>query len=270
MDNLQALLMVMSFVFGSIFGSFLNVVILRLPEEKTLQGRSKCFKCGHILSAFDLIPLLSYVFLLGKCRYCKARISPRYFVIEFLTGVLFALSFLLINPVSIAGLILLLKYFLVISALIVVFVIDLEHFLILDSVVFSSFSAAVVLNLVLDLVNHKTILSLHSNFIGGLAAAVFAALPFFLVWYFSAGKWMGFGDVKLALLLGVFLGFPNIFVGLMLAILSGGFLSIFLLTLTDKTLKSRLPFGTFLSFGSILTLFYGEKLLNWYLSILGF
>ena len=81
---------------------------------------------------------------------------------------------------------------------------------------------------------------------------------------------MGFGDVKLALLLGVFLGFPNIFVGLMLAILSGGFLSIFLLTLTNKTLKSRLPFGTFLSFGSILALFYGDKLLTWYLSILGF
>ena len=126
------------------------------------------------------------------------------------------------------------------------------------------------LNLFLDILGHINILNLHSNFIGGSVAASCASLPFFGIWYFSSGKWMGFGDVKLALLLGVFLGFPNIFVGLMLAILSGGFLSIFLLTLTNKTLKSRLPFGTFLSFGSILALFYGDKLLTWYLSILGF
>jgi leader peptidase (prepilin peptidase)/N-methyltransferase len=81
---------------------------------------------------------------------------------------------------------------------------------------------------------------------------------------------MGFGDVKLAVFLGAALGLRGVFAGLMLAILLGGVISLFLLTLTEKTLKSRLPFGTFLSLGAILSLFYGEKLVYWYLSLLGF
>ncbi len=270
MESLQGLLMVMGFIFGSIFGSFLNVVILRLPEEKKLTGRSYCPNCKHNLGFLDLFPILSFLFLLGQCRYCSHKISPRYFIIEVITGVLFLWSVWVVNPVNLFGFILLLKYFLVVAALLTVFVIDLEHFLILDSIVFSSLGIAMALNLVLDILSHQAIFSLHHFFVGGLIAAICASAPFFAIWYFSEGKWMGFGDVKLALLLGAFLGFPNIFVGLMLAILSGGVLSVFLLTLTNKTLKSRLPFGTFLSFGSVLALFYGDKLLTWYLSILGF
>lgn len=260
----------MSFIFGNIAGSFLNVVILRLPRDEKLTGRSHCFNCRHNLQVLDLVPLFSYLFLLGKCRYCGRKISPRYFIIEFLTGLLFALCFWLVNPASVAGLILLLKDFIFIAAMLAVFMVDLEHFLILDSVIFPIGVIILILNLVLDFLGHNFLFSPHSNFLGGLIAAAGAALPFFLIWYFSQGRWMGFGDVKLALFLGLALGWPQVFVSLMLGVISGGLISAGLLIFTNNTLKSRLPFGTFLSFGALISLFYGDKLLSWYLGFLGF
>lgn len=257
------------FVFGAIIGSFLNVVILRLPKEESLNGRSHCNSCKHTLSFLDLFPFFSYLFLGGKCRYCNAKISPRYFIIEALTGILFLLSFWFLMPDTLIELIRLLSFWVILSTLITVFVIDLEHFLILDEIIFPMGLVVLALNIISDLLIKNSLLDINSQFLSGLLAALLGAAPFFCLWYFSKGLWLGFGDVKFALFLGLALGMPNIFVGLMVSILLGGILSAILLIFTKSNLKTKLPFGTFLSVGSAMVLFYGPTMLNWYLSILG-
>ncbi|PIR96555.1 MAG: prepilin peptidase [Candidatus Doudnabacteria bacterium CG10_big_fil_rev_8_21_14_0_10_42_18] len=258
------------FMFGSVIGSFLNVVILRLPKEKKLTGRSACENCGAALSAPELVPLFSYIGLRGKCKNCGKDISPRYFIVEFITGFLFLAGWLFIQPQDLTGLMLLLKWFVALSVLLVVFVTDLEHFLIFDNVIFTGIVLASIINLVLDITGTGSAFSIRGEFLGGLAAAVAAALPFFIIWYISKGSWMGFGDVKLALFLGVVLGIPLVGVGIFLAVILGGAVSIMLLLSGRKKLKSPVPFGVFLAFASAFTLFYGGRFLNWYLAILGF
>lgn len=267
---MQSLLIFFTFCFGAIIGSFLNVVILRLPQGQSLNGRSHCTKCRHTLGFLDLAPLLSFVFLRGRCRFCKTKISWRYFILEAVTGLLFAAAFYYLQPTGFGPLVQLLKYWLVLAVLVVVFVIDLEHFLILDEVIFPAAGAVIFLNIILDFCLKINIFSLQSNFISGTLAAAVLWLLFFSAWYFSKGLWLGFGDVKLAVLLGLILGWPLILVGFMLAVMLGGMVSLFLLAFSGKTLKSHIPFGTFLALGSVLALFYGDKLLNWYLAILGF
>jgi leader peptidase (prepilin peptidase)/N-methyltransferase len=267
---MQPLLIFLTFCFGTVIGSFLNVVILRLPEGQGITGRSHCVKCKHTLGVLDLVPILSFIFLKGHCRFCKTKISSRYFIVESITGLLFAAAFIYLNPMSLAGVVLLLKYLLALSALVAVFMIDFENFLILDQVVFPAAALIFVLNIILDLGSHINILSLYSHTVSGLIAAASLCLLFFLVWFFSKGLWLGFGDVKLAALLGLILGWPLILVGFMVAVILGGVVSAFLLLFKDKTLKSQVPFGTFLALGTVFALFYGDKLFNWYLAILGF
>jgi leader peptidase (prepilin peptidase) / N-methyltransferase len=267
---MQTLIYILVFIFGSCIGSFLNVVILRLPKEESLSGRSHCVHCGHTLSAADLLPVLSFAFLLGKCRYCRKPISPRYFIIEIITGLLFVLNWYLINPQNSLGYFLVAANAFIIGVLISVFVIDLEHYLILDRIIFPASAIMALANIAFDLLSGQSPLVLHSHFILGILAALAAALPFFAVWFFSKGAWMGFGDVKLMLFLGLALQWPNIFVAVFLSVVLGGILSAILLALKAKTLKSRLPFGTFLALGSLVAMFYGEHLLRWYLGLLGF
>ncbi len=259
-----------SFIFGAIIGSFLNVVILRLPKEEKLGGRSSCPLCHHILAPWDLIPVVSFLWLGGKCRYCRGRISPRYAIIELLSGVLFAFAWQHVHPDGTASALLLFKYWTALAVLLAVFTIDLEHYLILDKVIFPGGLIVALLNLSLDIVLKQPILSFQGYFFPSVIAAVVAALPFFAIWYFSKGLWMGFGDVKLALFLGIILGWPVVFMGLFIAVTLGGLISLLLLAFTQKTLKSQIPFGTFLSLGAFLALFYGQSLIQWYLSLLGY
>lgn len=267
MENIFLLL---SFIFGAIVGSFLNVVILRLPHGGNLNGRSHCPACSHALGVWDLFPILSFMLLKGRCRYCRAKISPRYWLIEFTTALLFALAWQYLQPQSPALVLQLFKFWLFESILLAVFVIDLEHYLILDQIIFPGAILAALFNLGRDLLTRTPVVGLQSYFISGLLGALALGALFFGLWYFSKGRWLGFGDVKLSVFLGLALGWPLSAVGLMLAVLLGGLAALFLLSFGGKTLKSRLPFGTFLALGALITLFYGEKLLAWYLAFLGF
>ncbi len=262
--------LVASLVFGSVIGSFLNVLILRLPNEQEMGGRSHCPNCHHILGVLDLFPIVSYVALLGHCRYCGKKISPRYVIVEITTAVLFALSWQVLEPASLLGLMLLIKYWLAASTLIIVFAIDWEHYIILDSVIFKVLFVMLLLNTAQDAILGSWHLNLSSVFISGLVGAVAAFLPFFLLWYFSKGEWLGFGDVKLSLLLGIILGWPQVYVSYFLSVMLGGAVSAALLIFTRNTLKSRLPFGTFLAVGTFISLLYGRSLLHWYMAFLGF
>lgn len=273
MYGLEIFTAVMAFVFGSAMGSFLNVVILRLPGGKSLGGRSHCGSCGKTLKALDLIPLVSFLFLRGRCRYCGAKISPRYFIIEALTGLLFA--FLLLNffPVSPAQGVLLAKFLALLCIVIVVFVVDLEHYVILSNVLLVGTGLVFLADAVLDFMHAggAEFAVFHSYVLNGLLGAAVCFLPFFLAWAWPPqGTYMGFGDVELAPFLGLALGWPLGPLAIFIAILLGGIVGIFLILRGKKTLKSRIPFGTFLSVAAIISLFYGDKLLHWYLFFLGF
>ncbi|MBI5529876.1 MAG: prepilin peptidase [Candidatus Doudnabacteria bacterium] len=259
-----------AFIFGSAIGSFLNVLTLRLPEEESLGGRSHCPSCKHILSSSDLVPLFSFLWLRGKCRYCKTKISARYFMVELATALLFAWVYAALLPESIFGIVILIRYWFVAAVFVSVFVIDLEHFVILDKMVLLSSIVVASINIILSIIAGSSVFSINGLFISGLVGAVAGFLPFYALWFVSKGKWLGFGDVKFALLLGLILGWPQIYVGYFFAIMIGGFVSSILLIFTKKSLKSRLPFGTFLTVGAFLAMLYGPLFLKWYLAFLGF
>lgn len=266
---MQIILGIFSFILGSCIGSFLNVVNMRLVKEQSLGGRSHCFGCHKTLQFLDLVPIFSFIFLQGRCRYCKNPISSRYFISEIFMGFLFLFGVSIFPISNLSEIVNLLKYFVVISGLFVVFVIDFEHFLIYDIVLYITGGLILFLNLVLDIFSGN-LFTFNSIVLNSLVAGFFAWLPFYSLWFFSKGRWMGYGDVKLAFLLGVILGYPNIFVGLFLAFILGGLVSIVLLLFFDKKMHSRIPFGTFLSIGTVIAMLYGEKLLKMYLFYLGF
>lgn len=246
-------MLLVTFIFGLIVGSFLNAVIWRLgKKESVFRGRSICPQCKHVLSAKDLIPLVSFALLKGRCRYCKKPISFQYPLVELATGVIFAflLWWIGLNPVSVALL------WVLAALLIVIFVYDLKHFLIPDMMVFGAIFLAVVWQV------------LQGELIGGIVAGLGAAFFFFMLFLISRGKWMGFGDVKLALFMGLFLGWPNILVALFAAFLVGSVVGGVLVAFKKKGMKSEVPFGPFLIGGTALAFVFGDALVDWYLNLL--
>ncbi len=265
---MDLLVLILIFIFGACIGSFLNVVIWRLPREEKLDGWSKCPHCHHRLEWYDLFPVFSYLIQGGKCRYCKAKISPRYWIIEIITGLLFvAAAYQFIPLVGFGEYLTLAQVLFVVSVCVAVFVIDLEHYLILDKIVFLAMAVVFAIDVVLALSGTSyTLTTLGWSVIGSLAAG----LPFLGMWYFSGGRWMGFGDVKFAFLMGLILGFPNIIVGFFLAFTLGALFSIPLLLSGRKDLSSKLPFGTFLALSTVITLLWGSQILSWYLNLISF
>ena len=281
------------FIFGLCIGSFLNVVIYRLEVKKSLKGRSFCPHCKHVLSWLDLVPLFSFLFLRGKCRYCKKSISWQYPAVEISTAIIFLLIAVSVipgltrNPESVqalwipafAGMTIYLAFlFYIASALIVIFVYDLKHYLIPDKILFPAIGIAFAYRLFENLVIKN--LFLNSNFkfqisnfapLGGyLLGAIIASGFFFFIWFVSRGNWMGFGDVKLSILMGLLLGFPNILAALFLAFLLGAIVGVVLIIFGKKSagwrIKSQIPFGPFLITGTFIALFWGSQIINWYLN----
>ncbi len=255
---------ILFFAFGLIIGSFLNVVMLRLPVGKKLGGRSGCPRCGLQLSARDLVPVLSFVFLKGKCRGCRAPISPRYPILELVTALGFAGGALLYPPVSVLAALQLALFLFVFCIGLVTFVIDLEHYLILDVVTGFGAVGVVLLQVSLDLAAHNSLWGGSSATRSALLGAVLGALPFLLLWLVSRGKWLGFGDVKYMVFMGASLGISMVWVGMLLSFWIGAALSLPLLVMGKKKMQSRLPFGTFLVIGQLVTLVWGQQLLTWY------
>jgi leader peptidase (prepilin peptidase) / N-methyltransferase len=243
------------FVLGTIIGSFLGVVIDRLPRGKTIvKGRSHCDHCRHTLSALDLVPLVSFLALRGKCRYCHSSIGWNTFFIECITGLLFVITFLFAQPsfedrmFSFAFFTSLLYYLYIASSMIAIFFIDLEHGIIPNKIVYP----AVVVSLVYLAVFHTT--SLPQYLFSSLAAFAF----FFLLYVFTRKKGMGLGDVKFALLMGLVLGFPGIVIALYIAFLTGAFIACMLVLWGKKKFGGgTVPFGPFLVLGTLISLFAG-------------
>ncbi|KKW19939.1 MAG: Type 4 prepilin-like protein leader peptide-processing enzyme [Parcubacteria group bacterium GW2011_GWA2_51_10] len=248
-------------LFGLIVGSFLNVLILRNGVE-TLRGRSACLSCGRKIAWYDLVPVVSWIYLRGRCRFCGSRISLQYPLVELLTGILFGL-------VGLSSLVLFEKLISlpILALLVAIFVYDMKHKIIPDPWVWTFNLLAFLFSL---LTTNYLLLTIFSGPI--------TALPLFLLWLVSRGTWMGFGDVKLALgmgwLLGSFYGLYAIFFAFVLgAVISVPlvffssqlwkrsipyhFLHRFITVKSAKgyTMKSEVPFGPFLVSSTIMVWF---------------
>ena len=253
------------FIFGLIIGSFLNAVIWRLHSGKSISdGRSICPKCKHELSALDLVPLFSYVFLGGKCRYCHKKISWQYPVVELATALSF--MFLAGNFQSFLSPVLVFQLVFV-SFFIVIAVFDLQHYLILDKVVFPAAIIALMYRFYLS--SRAGDFGWHSSLMAGLAGAAIISGFFGLQYVISSGRWIGLGDVKLGIFLGLVFGVGQGLLLLFLAYCTGAVVGLALVAASKKELSGKLPFGTFLCFSATITLLNGPAILAWYLRLIG-
>ena len=248
-------------LFGFAVGSFLNLCIDRLPNGKSLvRPASHCDSCGRRLAPHDLVPVLSYLWLRGRCRYCDARVPVRVLLVELAAGLLFALLYWHYD------LHLHLVFALIYTSIfIVVFAIDLEHQLILDKVVAPSLILALIFSSFWPELGLKDELwpapGIKSALVGG--ATGFAIL---LVVYLIFRGGFGEGDVKLAALLGVITGFPFIIMALLLSVVGGGIVASFLLVSRLKKRGEAIPFGPFLVSGTLITFLWGQYLWDWYVN----
>lgn len=260
------------FSLGLIIGSFLNVVIYRLNTKKTLGGRSACLSCQSQLAWYELIPLFSFIALGGRCKNCKTKISLQYLLVELVTGLIFALLFLkfkdilLIDTFSFA---LTYKYYAIMfSILLVISVYDLRHKIIPDALSFI-FGVFAFLGLFFFSNNFFASFSLHTPSFLEFSSGPMMALPFLILWLISRGAWIGFGDVKLALGLGWFLGFSMALSALAVAFWSGAIVGLSLVVLSKINqkygklgIKSEIPFAPFLVLGAFLAFIFEFNFFN--------
>lgn len=268
-------------VFGLVIGSFLNALVWRLHEQgageehpvksaydgKTLsitRGRSICPHCGHQLAASDLVPVFSWLWLRGKCRYCRGPISWQYPLVELLTGFLFAWSAVVLNPQGNAAWAGFVGWLIVLSGLVALTVYDLRWMLLPDRIVYPLiFIMLAVLCIQTLLGQPESILLRH------VLAALFLGAAFLVLASLAGGRLFGGGDVKLGFLMGLILGLRGVTVAALLAFWAAAIVGIVLVLAGRKTRKSYLPFGPFLAFGTLVAVWYGRPIIEWYLRLNG-
>jgi len=263
---MEFLIYLFVFILGSAVGSFLNCVIYRLETgQDFVFGRSFCPHCKHFLGWKDLIPILSFLILKGKCRYCQKRISLQYPLVEISTAFLFLLNFYQFrNYITLYSFIDLVFLSIISSFLIVIFVFDLKHYLIPDKVIHSAIGFTLLYQFfkVWNL-GHWNLFEIWNLVIGILPSLFFLAIILI-----SKETWMGWGDFKLSILMGLFLGWPRILIALFFAFFSGAIFGLILIFLKLKTMKSQIPFAPFLVSGTFFAMFFGENIINWYLNLI--
>ena len=246
------------FILGIIIGSFLNVCIYRIPRKESIAyPASHCIYCNSYLKWYDLVPMLSYLSLKGKCRYCGGSISPRYPFVELLTGIIYLLTFyhygLSLNFIF---------YSFLLSILIAISFIDYDEQIIPDGLLLILLSGATIYKL-LNYFLLKLPLKLWDNIFGFLIGFTL----FFLIALISKGS-MGGGDIKLIALLGLILGLKKTLLNILLSFIIGAIVSIVLLLTKRKGRKDAIPFGPFINIGFLITLFWGDLIINWYIRTL--
>lgn len=244
-------------VLGLMVGSFLNVVVHRVPrKESVVAPRSRCPGCGTYLAPRDNVPVVSWLLLRGKCRSCGEPISARYPMIEALTGVLFA-----ITAVRLGADWALPAFFIVVAGLIAISAVDLERFIVPNRILYPTLFIAAPLLVLAGALNDDWG-SVRTAAIGGVLA-----WGLLLVIHLISPKGMGFGDVRLAGLIGMTLGWlsvGHVLVGLFLAFLTASVVGVSLIVLNLKGRKDKVPFGPFLALGAYLAILFGSPILDWY------
>lgn len=250
------------FIFGLFFGSFLDVLIDRIPIGKSvIYGRSVCEFCNHTLAFYDLIPVVSFLFLRGTCRYCHKKLSLQYPLIELVSGFLFVCIYFLEMPMSPLQISIFAIDVLLASLGLVLTIIDIKHRILPDKLLIV-FGALCLLRFVLD--NPFLI-------INRFEVALLSMLPLLLIFLFTKGKGMGFGDVKLIFVLGFLLGFPRILFAYYVAFLTGGVVGVILILRRKKSFhKATIAFGPFLFIGAAVASIWGDILWKYAKVFIGF
>jgi prepilin signal peptidase PulO-like enzyme (type II secretory pathway) len=262
------------FVLGAACGSFINALLWRLHEQtkkgkkkanlSIINGRSICPNCNHQLAWYDLVPLVSWLILGGKCRYCKKAISPQYPLVELLTALVFALSYVLWpSDLNVPGQVLLLVTWLIVSiGLIALAIYDLKWTLLPNRIIYPTLVVAVLGRGAYVLLYEKNVW--HALFLWAFSVVI-ASGVFFALYTISKGKWIGFGDVRLGLITGTVLADPQKSLAMLfLASLIGTVIILPSLATKKRNLASRLPFGPFLIAATAILVIYGDSLLDWY------
>lgn len=267
------------FIFGLIIGSFLNCLVWRIHKQESTWGRSYCPKCRSLVKWFDNIPVFSFLFLRGRCRKCKKAISFQYPIVELVAGLLFVAAFYMNYESRIANheflssfyvldflihdLLFMVQLFFdwfIISVLIMIFIFDFRWYIIPDIITLPAILVSIIFQLVINIEIWQNLVI--SGIIG---------LGFFLIQFvISRGKWIGGGDLRLGLLMGVVLLWPNILAAIVLSYLIGSVAGIYLLVAKKKELGGKLPLGTFLTVGTVLILFWGPEIIDWYIDLIIF
>jgi leader peptidase (prepilin peptidase)/N-methyltransferase len=244
-------------LFGAIIGSFLNVVIYRLPLRRSLVSPpSRCRNCDALVEWYDNIPIFSWLYLGGRCRQCGTGVSLQYPAVELITAVLFVLVVALTPPGPLIA-----SRLLLVCILIVLFGIDLEHHILPNVITLPGIPIGLLFSLIappgwLD--------ALIGALLGG--AILYAIAWGYYLWRREEG--MGMGDVKMLAMIGAFLGWQAVLVTLVLSSISGAIIGMILITAQKGDMKFALPFGTFLALGALTAMFAGEPLVAWYAGFL--
>ena len=237
---------IVSFIIGALLGSFFNVCIYRIPNKKSVVNPpSHCYKCNTRLKPLDLVPILSWTLLRGKCRYCGQKISPRYALVELLTGILFVLVYSVYGPS-----IMTLYYSLLVSLLVIITFIDLDHYIIPDELVIFGSVGAVIFNI------------LGQG--GGMLVLIY------LIELIIKKEVMGGGDIKLFGMVGLFLGIKLGLLTILLSVYVGaiyGVATIIYSKIKKKEFNSMIPYGPFISVGALISILYGTNIINWYIGL---
>ncbi len=230
----------------------------RSVKGQSIMGRSYCDWCRAKLSAIDLIPIASFVALGAKCRRCRKPISWQYPLVELATGILFVSTFIFLTEVGNLKIFPIVYYLFIVSVLIVVGIIDLKHYLIPTTIVLG----ASLVSLFYNYFNFNS-----GIFVDHIMAAFSAAIFFGIIVLVTLRRGMGEGDIFLALLIGMVLGLKNTLVAIFAAFMIGALVAVFLIILGRKKFGQAVPFGPFLIIGFLVSLYWGELLLNWYLML---
>ncbi len=266
-------------LFGMIFGSFINAWVWRVHEvafshkpkknsQKKLEnlsvltGRSICPQCRHVLATKDLVPVFSWIYLRGKCRYCHNVISLQYPAVELITAILFGLSYYVMQPTNPESWALLTIWLAQIVVLVALAVFDIRWML-LPNKILAILSGLAGIGLFAEVFTYSSFQPLQSAMI----ASVLAGGLFYFVFAISRGKWMGGGDVKLAFVMGLLLGIRDVGVALMIGFATAALVGVGLIALKRISRKSLIPFGPFLILGTIIAGLWGEKIFQWYQNI---
>jgi leader peptidase (prepilin peptidase)/N-methyltransferase len=235
---------------GLCIGSFLNVLADRLPKgQNVLWGRSRCDHCKRNLRWYELVPVVSYVFLYGKCLRCKKAISIQYPLVECMT----AIGFVFLYVQYFTSTVVFVSSCVIFSSFLVMFVADFKYQIIPDSMIVIGTLGTVLL----AFQGHsQSVLAIHC--ISGIGALAF----FFLLWLITRGRGIGLGDVKLSFLLGLLLGYPQTIVALYIAFLTGALAGVILILARIKSLKSKIAFGPFLIMGTVIVIVFHAYIVN--------
>lgn len=248
------------FILGIIFGSFFNVCIYRIPNKQSISNPpSHCYNCNTRLKPLDLVPIFSWVFLGGKCRYCKQKISPRYALVELLTGILFVLVYKVYGLDTIT-----IYYILLVSLLVIITFIDIDHYIIPDGLIIFGSIGAIAFNIL------GQGIGLKESLLGGLICGGGTLALIYLIELIVKKEVMGGGDIKLFGMVGLFLGVKYGLLTVLLSVYVGatyGVCTIIYSKIKNKEYNSMIPYGPFISIGALITVLCGTNIINWYMGL---